>query len=192
KFGKDHVKNVHKLVDADWHDGGEDQAEALYEYFKGFQRFVGGVFNLAVRNGAAFERCHGVMKALADSWENVKSIPARSGIEEEFEEDRKEMNGMDDLFVKVDVGEGVEDVKFGSPDELLSEFWPLLLWAASSSDETEDDLLYRWMKDASDYGASFSESNKFFKLVVGETVAKDKAGAAATEAAKSVTLRAEK
>ncbi|CAN0360454.1 unnamed protein product, partial [Ectocarpus sp. 12 AP-2014] len=48
------------------------------------------------------------------------------------------------------------------------------------------------MKDASDYGASFSESNKFFKLVVGETVAKDKAGAAATEAAKSVTLRAEK
>ncbi|CAN0360414.1 unnamed protein product, partial [Ectocarpus sp. 12 AP-2014] len=107
KFGKDHVKNVHKLVDADWHDGGEDQAEALYEYFKGFQRFVGGVFNLAVRNGAAFERGHEVMKALADSWENVKSIPARSGIEEEFEEDRKEMNGMDDLFVKVDVGEGV-------------------------------------------------------------------------------------
>ncbi|CAM9623088.1 unnamed protein product [Ectocarpus sp. 4 AP-2014] len=132
------------------------------------------------------------MKALADSWENMKSIPARSGIEEEFEEDRTETNGMDDLCVKVDIGEGVEAVKFGSPDELFSEFWPLLLWAASSSDEIEDGLLYRWMKDASDYGASFSKSNRFFKLVAGEAVAKDKAGAAATEAAKSVTLRAEK
>ncbi|CAB1101745.1 unnamed protein product [Ectocarpus sp. CCAP 1310/34] len=82
------------------------------------------------------------------------------------------MNGMNHLFVKVDIGEGVEAVNFGSPHELLSEFWPLLRWAASSSDEIEDGLLYRWMKDASDYGASFSKSNKFFKLVAGETVAK--------------------
>ncbi|CBJ30296.1 expressed unknown protein [Ectocarpus siliculosus] len=128
------------------------------------------------------------MKALAKSWENMKSIPARSGIEDEFEGDRKE----DDLCVKVDMGEGVEAVKFGSPDELFSEFWPLLLWAVSSSDEIEDGLLYRWIKDASGYGASFSKSNKFFKLVAGETVAKDKTGEAATEAAESVTLRAQK
>lgn len=46
-----------------------------------------------------------------------------------------QMNGMDDLFVEVDIGEGVEAVKFGSPDEFLSESWQLLLWAASSSDE---------------------------------------------------------
>lgn len=51
-----------------------------------FQKFLQGVFDMAVMNGMAFERCHEVMKALADSWENMKSIPARCGIEEGFED----------------------------------------------------------------------------------------------------------
>jgi len=44
---------------------------------------------MAVMQGVAFERCHEVVKALADSWENMKSIPARCGIEETFEVRRR-------------------------------------------------------------------------------------------------------
>lgn len=50
-----------------------------------FEKFLRGVFGMAVVRGVAFERCHEVVKALADSWENMKSIPARCGIEETFE-----------------------------------------------------------------------------------------------------------
>lgn len=55
-------------------------------YVQAFEKFLRGVLGMAVMDGVAFERCHEVMKALADSWQNMKSIPARSGIEECFEE----------------------------------------------------------------------------------------------------------
>ena len=56
-----------------------------------YKKFLQAVFDMAVMDGVAFERCHEVMKALADSWQNMKSIPARSGIEECFDEDRLEV-----------------------------------------------------------------------------------------------------
>ncbi|CAM9359498.1 unnamed protein product, partial [Laminaria digitata] len=70
KYGKEKVKKLHGMVDADWHDGWEDQGNR-------FAKYGCPVFSLWVRRGIAFERCHEVKRALADSWENMKSIPAR-------------------------------------------------------------------------------------------------------------------
>ncbi|CAM9430095.1 unnamed protein product [Sphacelaria rigidula] len=44
------------------------------------------IYQLAVVKGVAFERSHQVMKALADSWENMQTIPLRTGVAECFEE----------------------------------------------------------------------------------------------------------
>eukprot|EP00752_Nemacystus_decipiens_P002622 g2455.t1 len=191
KFGKEHVKLMHQLVDMDWHDGEEEQTEALYGYFKAFKKFLQSVFDMAVMDGVAFERCHEVMKALADSWQNMKSIPARNGIEDCFDEDRVEMAGESDLCVKIELGEGKEPLKFASPVDVFARFWPLLLWAAASSSEIEDGLLYRWMKDASDYDADLQRGGALWKLVAGEKEVKNEAGEV-TKPAKEPTLRAKK
>ena len=54
-------------------------------YLQAFEKFVQGVFDMAVMDGVAFERCHEVMKALADSWQNMLSIPFRLEITEQFD-----------------------------------------------------------------------------------------------------------
>lgn len=66
-----------------------------------FEKFLRGVFDMAVMDGVAFERCHEVMKALADSWQNMKSIPARCGIEEAFEVRRADCCGAGATFSRV-------------------------------------------------------------------------------------------
>ncbi|CAM9910704.1 unnamed protein product [Scytosiphon promiscuus] len=191
KFGKDNVKLVHKMVDADWHDGYEEQTEAVVEYFMGFTKFAQGVFDLAVMKGAAFERCHEVLKAFADSWDDMKTIPARCGIEDCFED-----AGEDDFCLKVELGEGRGGThRFANPGEFLSGFWPLLLCASASASEIEDGLLHRWIKDAVDYGADVSRNNVLLKLVEGEkeeVSSKDEAGGSVPGPADKPTLRAKK
>eukprot|EP00904_Undaria_pinnatifida_P011263 jgi/Undpi1/7267/HiC_scaffold_22.g09740.m1 len=175
KYGKAKAKKLYAMVDADWHDGYEDKTDECFNYFKGFDKFVCAAFSLAVQRGTAFERCHDVMRELADSWENMKSIPTRFDIEELFQE-------ADIETCKVTV-DGLEaPLKFFSPMDFFSEFWPIFLWAAASNQEISDELLYRWILDADDYGAALPDGNGNSDWVLGVDEVKDASGAVEREA----------
>ena len=45
------------------------------------------------------------------------------------------MAGESDLCVEIQLGEGKEPLKFSTPMDVFARFWPLLLWAAASSNE---------------------------------------------------------
>lgn len=65
------------------------------------------------------------------------------------------------------------------------------MFCACPNTQIEDGLLYRWMKDADDYGADLKRADGLWKLVAGEKEKKNEAGEV-TRPARAPTLRAAK
>jgi hypothetical protein len=57
-----YVKTVAEMVDADWHDGYEEQGEELDSYFKAMAKVAKAVYRVAVAKAVGFHRCNEVMK----------------------------------------------------------------------------------------------------------------------------------
>lgn len=63
--------------------------------------------------------------------------------------------------------------------------------AYAPTQQIEDGLLYRWMKDADDYGADLPRADGLWELVTGKEEKKNEAGEV-TRPAKAPTVRAMK
>ncbi|KAJ1421724.1 hypothetical protein B484DRAFT_452614 [Ochromonadaceae sp. CCMP2298] len=79
-----HCKSLAKLVADDWHDGWEDQGQEVGEYMDTVAPMLQAVYNISIRSQTGFERCHEIIKTIVDSWENMKSVPMRGTVEEQF------------------------------------------------------------------------------------------------------------
>ncbi|KAJ1424114.1 hypothetical protein B484DRAFT_398428 [Ochromonadaceae sp. CCMP2298] len=156
-----HVKELLKMVRADWHDGYEEQGMEIVEYMDQVRPMLQAVFNISVKSQKAFERCHEIIKIIADSWANMKTINMRGGVEEEYEKILR--GGVIDHIV---VQNSYYSVRCGGEDEnqafvvrggndMALKMWPRFLLAAASctsSDKVSDEVLSRFIKDAADYG----------------------------------------
>jgi hypothetical protein len=64
-----YVKTVAEMVDADWHDGWEDQCEEVNRYCEAMAAVAQAVYDIAVEKGVGFHRCNEVMKvSVQPSW----------------------------------------------------------------------------------------------------------------------------
>mmetsp|Transcript_19956 Transcript_19956/g.33394 ORF Transcript_19956/g.33394 Transcript_19956/m.33394 type:complete len:341 (+) Transcript_19956:210-1232(+) len=142
---KQSVKTLAKMVDDDWHDGHMYQDEEVNNYLNEVEPMLQAVYNISVKAQKAFERCHEIIKLIADTWDNMKTIPMRGTVEQSFEQiaDASDMS----------VG-GVFSIRDG--DEMIKKMWPRFLLAAascsSSEHEVTDAALARFIKDADDFG----------------------------------------
>jgi len=135
-----YVKSVAQMVNADWHDGYEEQGEKIGRYFEDVFVSLQAVYNIVVVTGLAFERCHEIMKAIVDSWDNMKAVPMRGGVEENYENLS--------LTLKQD-----KMKSFFKPEAAFSFVWRLLIHnavEAQGAEAVEDEVLKRMIKDAED------------------------------------------
>lgn len=82
-----YVKTVAKMVNADWHDGYEEQGAKVSEYKHRVGEILQSVYNISIKSQKEFIRCHEIIKLVADTWANMLSIPIRGCMKEIFNED---------------------------------------------------------------------------------------------------------
>ena len=149
---KAHVTTVAGMVARNWHDGYEEQGEALNEYrstMVATAHHVHAVIMHAPPTLAFLQRAHEALEAMADSWAQMRAIPMRGTVEESDVGDEKfefETPDSDD-----DDHELVEWSVFGM-QEAFDALWRLLLHrAALASAGVSDATLHRWIKTAVDF-----------------------------------------
>lgn len=99
------------------------------------EELLQSVYNICHESAKAFERCHEIIKTIADSWDQMHSIPIRGGLRSYFDDFR-----------------GQNATENG---EMTYFIWPQFLLAAAScttDQQVGDDTLARFIKDAADYG----------------------------------------
>ncbi|KAJ1398367.1 hypothetical protein B484DRAFT_484110, partial [Ochromonadaceae sp. CCMP2298] len=170
-----HVRDLAKMVNADWHDGYEEQGQEISEYMGKVATMLQAVYSISVQSQTGFERCHEIIKLIVDSWEDFKSIPMQGSVEDQFTslQDGGNDYGGPETKIKVNNCETrVFDIKDG--DEMALKMWPRFLLAAASctscdkilhiytcttlynndypsSDKVTDEMLGRFIKDAADF-----------------------------------------
>jgi hypothetical protein len=60
-----HIKELLKMVRANWHDGYEDQEMKIIEYMTQVAPMLRAVYNISVQSQKEFERCHEIIKIIA-------------------------------------------------------------------------------------------------------------------------------
>lgn len=93
--------------------------------------------------GAGFEKCHEILKVVADTWSNIQAIPFRGCPEESLREGEA---------VQLDLPGSEGTLEIRSAVKLVAYAWPLLL-ARAAGGTADDALLLRMIKDAHDHGA---------------------------------------
>ncbi len=143
------VRAFAALVDADWHDGMDEQSEALYAWAMRQEKLLRRVMKLVLRKRtrAVFERANDILVELADSWEHVLVVPLRGELHEEYV-------GEAELCL-LDCGAGDDEyLSSMSRYEAVQAVWLTLLYAAAAApkDVVSDALLLRFVKDCTDFG----------------------------------------
>jgi hypothetical protein len=87
---KEIVKTLAQQVDADWHDGYEEQAETKGEWFEAIQGPLQAVLDIGVGKQTALLQCNEVLKIVSDSFYDLLACPCRCNTEEELSEMDKE------------------------------------------------------------------------------------------------------
>jgi hypothetical protein len=143
-----HVKQLIKLVKADWHDGYEEQGEEIGHYKASLGPILQAIYNISVIGEKEFVRCHEVIKVVAESWINMEAVPMRGSVSDDF-------ISCDSIDLSVEVpGNGATAFYIRNGNEIAGEIWTRFLLAAASSTNSEkvsDEQLAQFIKDASDY-----------------------------------------
>ncbi|KAL7539180.1 hypothetical protein ACHAXR_009069 [Thalassiosira sp. AJA248-18] len=140
---KDIVKTLARQVDADWHDGYEEQAETKGEWFEAIEEPLQAVLDIGVGKQAALLQCNEVLKIVSDSFYDLLACPCRCNTEEELSDMDKEFD------LDLPWG-GTFCAKSGYQVDAWSYVWVALLRVHASMEETDDALLLQCIKDASD------------------------------------------
>lgn len=149
------IKRLAKEVDDDWHDGFEGQDETIEEFKAALVPILQAVYNIAVKSKREFVRCHGIIQYVADCWDNINAIPKRTAVDETFfEED----------FDLEDSQTGKQILSASSSfTEILQPLWSEFLLSAAgctSDDRVSDEVMFRFIKDATDYGVNVLKATK--------------------------------
>ena len=71
------VKELHEQVDANWHDGCEEQGETIEEWYKYLMKPLQAIIDIGVTKFVAFEQCFALLKVIFESYRELCSIPVR-------------------------------------------------------------------------------------------------------------------
>ena len=140
-----HVKACASMVDADWHDGYEEQGEECMEWMRSCGDVIESGLRVSVVHGCGHDLAHEAMKLVADTWAQVEKIPFRC--------DPGECIADGYRTPKIEIA-GLGEYQCSGADALLRLAWPLLLGAAAASDDVCDETLLRFIKDAVDNGVT--------------------------------------
>ena len=140
---KEIVKTLARQVDADWHDGYEEQAETKAEWFNAIEDPLQAVLDIGVGKRTALLQCNEVLKIVSDSFYDLLACPCRCDTKEE-------LSDMDQEFDLDLPWGGTFHAKSGSQEEAWSYVWVALLRVHASLEGTDEELLLRCIKDASD------------------------------------------
>ena len=141
---KDIVRKLARQVDADWHDGYEEQAETKGDWFDAIQEPLQAVLDIGVGKQTALAQCNEVLKIVSDSFCNLLACPCRC-------DTREDLGDVDKSFdLKLPWGETDFTVKSGYQDDAWSYIWVALLRVHSNKDDVDQDLLFQCIKDAHD------------------------------------------
>ena len=121
-----HVKQLVKLVKADWHDGYEGQGEEIANYKSSLGPILQAVYNISILGEKEFVRCHEAIKVVAESWINMKAVPMRGSVGEYF----TSFNSIS-LFVEIP-DNGARAFFISNGDEIAGAIWTRFLLSAAS------------------------------------------------------------
>lgn len=141
---KDIVKRLARQVDADWHDGYEEQAETKGEWFDAIQQPLQAVLDIGVGKQTALAQCNEVLKIVSDSFYDLLACPCRCDTREELGEMDKEFD------LELPWGETDFTAKSGYQQDAWSYVWVALLRVHSNKDDVDQGLLLQCIKDAHD------------------------------------------
>ena len=74
------VKTLARQVDADWHDGYEEQAETKGEWFEALEGPLQAVLDIGVGKRTALVQCNEILKIVADSYADLLACPCRCDV----------------------------------------------------------------------------------------------------------------
>lgn len=145
-------QRLEEQVDADWHDGYEEQSETISQWFIPVERTLQAVLDVGVEKKLAFEQCHQALMIVADSWRDMEANPARLSM--------GDMMG-DNIDINLRIPGGAER-SFSNMWErcpityILGFVWRKLLRAAalSGTGTVAEDLLFSTIKDVADNGVN--------------------------------------
>eukprot|EP00741_Cyanophora_paradoxa_P023306 tig00000254_g22513.t1 len=147
---KGQVKRVSDMVNADWHDGYEEQGQAAIAFFHNFKPILEAVLEVSRASNApagAYERGNEALFILADAERDINAIPFRCPPSEAW--------SCNELEIEWKEGDVRHSMKFSSPGDAVAWGWRVLLRsAAGGGDRISDELLLRYLRDASDYGSA--------------------------------------
>jgi len=132
------VKSIANLV---INNCAEEQDEII-EYVKSLIPIFQAVYNIML-TGTEFERCHDIMKIIADSYDNMLSIPKTGRI----------LNIVNNykISLKVITERTGSKSSVDGVSKAIQWIWRLLLLFAAATDSITETQMYRFIKDASDY-----------------------------------------
>lgn len=157
------------MVNLDWHDGYEEQEQAVGEFVNTHVRDTcQSVYNVIATGKnlpqECFVRLNESMRLVMDSWNDMLAIPARGGIGEYEEQMEAEIE-----FTAI----GKFSKTYSSITDILTDVWKLVLLATCDSEECTDEEIFRYIKNYTDCvgndltNASFEEDelkkHKFYK-----------------------------
>ena len=138
---KEHVKTLARQVDADWHDGWEEQAETKVTWSSAIQEPLQAVLDIGVGKETALIQCNEILKIVSDSWPDLLACPCRC--------DTREDLGEETFQLDLPWG-GVFTARGDMVEDCWSYVWIALLRIHANSSNVNTELLLQCVKDASD------------------------------------------
>ena len=137
------VKKLAQQVDADWHDGYEEQAETKAEWFEAIEGPLQAVLDIGVGKSTALVQCNEVLKIVSDSYYDLLACPCRCDTTEELGDMDKEFD------LALPWGDTLS-VDSGDHIDAWSYVWVALLRTHANIDNVDEALLLQCIKDAND------------------------------------------
>lgn len=139
------VKKLAYQVDADWHDGYEEQAETKARWFDALQEPLQAVLDIGVGKSTALLQCNEILKIVADSYYDLLACPCRCDTKEELSDMDKEFT------LKLPWGKSETIcMRSGNVYDAWGYVWIALLRVHATLDGTDTNTLLRCIKDAHD------------------------------------------
>lgn len=80
KMLKQFSKTLAKQVDANWHDGYEEQGATVAKWAMALREPLQAVLDIGVGKRLAFEQCNDVLNLLGDNWRDMCATPCRVSV----------------------------------------------------------------------------------------------------------------
>merc|ERR1712137_310981 len=138
---KAYVKQLAEEVDADWHDGYEEQGETIEKWVNATAAPLSAVMDIGVKRKLALQQCHDLLRALTESYRDLCACPMRGSVEDTLSEFNITLEGQSD--------ENAFRVQLGF-------VWVHLLNTSVSL--IEEATLFQWIKDFTDATTEGKES----------------------------------